>query len=107
MRVVLVGFCFCGDSVEMEEDQVPNKDSSQATGEHNECDVSPFTSYVGYVTHHDYMSFKSSLSRGQRVLFSELLQICISSLFKIVFKWMDILSLCADWKFADMAVVPL
>lgn len=31
--------CFCGDSVEMEEDQVPNKDSPQATGEHTECDV--------------------------------------------------------------------
>lgn len=32
-------YAVSGASVEMEQDQVPNKDSSQATGKHKECDV--------------------------------------------------------------------
>lgn len=57
---MLVGCC--DDSVEMEEDQVPNKDSSQATGEcknviwGNAEEVSPFKSYIVCGTQHAYMS---------------------------------------------------
>lgn len=39
MWVVLAGSRFCGDIVEMEEDQAPNTDSSQTTGEHKVCEV--------------------------------------------------------------------